>query len=84
MVFARGESDVVPDGAQGDEEGAVHDAFQVRCQSHAHIGEAWFGETCEQAEQEQKHAMPHHTPTNIFHVCITSLAKFFVSGKACG
>jgi hypothetical protein len=39
----------------------------MRGQAHAHVDEVRFEEAGQQAEQEEKHAMPHQTTRSIFH-----------------
>src|SRR5580698_4852785 len=57
--------DLWPGGSQSEQENAVHYAFQVRGEPHAHVGEAAFGEARQQSEQEQEYAVPHQTAIGV-------------------
>ena len=53
LFKGRAKVDPVPDRADGDQERAVHQAFQMRRQPHPRIGEQRPDKACDEAQQEQ-------------------------------
>src|SRR5262249_36830098 len=65
-----------PCSGQRNQKDAVHHAFQVCGEPHAHIREALFEQAGNQPEQEQEHAMPHQTSVH----CRATHPSYFLSG----
>src|SRR5674536_205463 len=55
---AREQSHLWPDGAQGNQENAVHHTLQMCRQTHTQIMELRLDQAREETEQEQEHPMP--------------------------
>jgi hypothetical protein len=60
---------VRPDGAQRNQESAIHHTLEVRREAHAHIGEMLLGKTGDEPKKKQAHAMKHQSAVTSFDHC---------------